>query len=122
MRRHGVGNNLRTAIADIEIGGATVLAGEHVSVISCLHGLDPREYDDPDRVDFTRRSASTPATFGYGPHRCPGNGLARMEMRIMIDEWLARIPSFDVDPDGTVAEASGGVNCVLQLPLRWPVA
>lgn len=122
MRRHGVANLMRTAVHDVEIGGVTVQAGDYITVTTCLHGLDPRKYPSPEKVDFERAMGHPPATFGYGPHRCPGNGLARMEMGVMVEKWLARIPEFEVDPEGEVVQASGGVNGVLRLPLRWPVA
>jgi cytochrome P450 len=89
-------------------------------LVSCLHGLDPREYDRPLEVDFDR-PAKPPATFGAGAHRCPGASLARMEMRIMVEEWLRRIPDFAVDPDEPIVQRSGGVNGILRLPLRWSV-
>jgi cytochrome P450 len=45
-----------------------------------------------------------------------------MEMRIMVEEWLRRIPDFAVDTDEPIVQRSGGVNGILQLPLRWSVA
>jgi cytochrome P450 len=119
MRRYGVANNMRTAIDDVELTGTTVRAGEHVMLVSCLHGLDAREYDRPLVVDF-ERAPKKPATFGAGAHRCPGASLARMEMRIMVELWLRHIPDFEVDPDQIVVERSGGVNGIMRLPLRWP--
>ena len=107
MRRHGVANVMRTAIADVEIGGTVVRAGQHVMAPSSLHGLDPREFDRPLEVDFARKAKFT-GTFGAGPHRCPGASLARMEMRIMVEEWLRRIPDFEVDPDRPIIQRSGG--------------
>lgn len=121
MRRHGVANLMRTAIEDVDIAGVTIGKGEHISVVTCLHGLDPREFDDPLTVDFERPAKWT-ATFGAGPHRCPGMNLARMEIRITVEEWLRRIPDFDIDPAHPIVQQTGGVNGVLQLPLRWPVA
>jgi len=121
MRRHGVANNMRTALHDMELDGTLVRAGDLIMVASALHGLDPREFDHPDEVDFSRAS-KTPATFGAGPHRCPGASLARLEMRILVEEWLSRIPDFWVDPDEPVIQRSGGVNGILRLPLRWPTA
>ena len=120
MRRHGVANNTRTAIEDVEIDGVTIRRGEHILVPTLLYGLDEREFDNPLEVDF-ERPAKWSATFGAGPHRCPGMNLARMEIRVMVEEWLARIPDFEIDPARKVVEQSGGVNGVLQLPLRWTI-
>lgn len=121
MRRHGVANNLRTASENIEIDGVTVREGEHILVATCLHGLDAREFDNPLEVDFDRPAKWT-ATFGTGPHRCPGANLARTEIGILVEEWLARMPDFEIDPDRPLVQRSGGVNGILQLPLRWPTA
>lgn len=118
MRRHGVANNTRTALRDVELDGVPIRQGEHILLAGALHGLDEREFDEPLTVDFARPAKWT-ATFGAGPHRCPGMNLARMEIRVMVEEWLARIPDFEVDPARPTIQQSGGVNGVLQLPLRW---
>ena len=119
MRRHGVANVMRTAIRDVEIDGTMIYAGQQVMVATSLHGLDPREFDRPDEVDFERKAKFT-GTFGAGPHRCPGASLARMEMRVMVEEWLRRIPDYEVDPSRPIVQRSGGVNGLMTLPLRWP--
>jgi cytochrome P450 len=119
-RRFGVAFVMRTAIADVDVAGVTIRKGEVVSVVTCLHGLDPREFDDPLTGDFNRPPDWT-ATFGAGPHRCPGMNLARMEMRMLVEEWLKRIPDFEIDPDRPLVQQTGGVNGILQLPLRWRV-
>ncbi|SCW59712.1 Cytochrome P450 [Sphingobium faniae] len=118
MRRHGVANVMRTAIDDVEVAGVTLRGGEHISVATCMHGLDERAFDNPLAVDFERPAQWT-ATFGAGPHRCPGMNLARMEIRILVEEWLRRIPDFEVDPGRPLVQQTGGVNGILQLPLRW---
>lgn len=121
MRRHGVANNVRTATQDVELDGVTIRAGEIVVIPSCLHGLDDRLFDRAGEVDFERAPSQT-ATFGWGPHRCAGANLARLEMRILMEEWLARIPDFEIDPARPIAQQTGTVNGVLQLPLRWDVS
>jgi cytochrome P450 len=118
MRRHGVSQLMRTALVDLELDGATIQAGELVMVPSSLHGLDPREFERPEEVDFTR-NGKPPATFGSGAHRCPGANLARMEMQIMVREWLRYIPDFEVDTSRPLIQRSGAVNGILELPLRW---
>jgi len=93
--------------------------GEQVMMPKVLHGLDPRRYADPLNVDL-RRPASRHAAFGDGPHRCPGAGLARMEMRVFLEEWLKRIPEFSIKPGRKPRTSSGQVNGILSLPLVWP--
>ena len=120
MRRHGVANNVRTATRDVELDGITIRQDEIVVIPNCLHGLDEQQFDHAADVDFDRAMGQT-ATFGWGPHRCAGANLARMEMRILLEEWLAAIPDFEIDPDQPMVQQTGTVNGMLQLPLRWTV-
>lgn len=61
-------------------------------------------------------------TFGSGVHQCPGRHLARMEAEIVLEEWLKRIPEFELqDPDG-IRFQGGIVGVVEALPLKWSVA
>lgn len=121
MRRHGVATNLRTATRDIELDGVTLRAGDFISTPTAVHGLDERRFPDPEDVDFERPARQT-LVFGAGPHRCPGMNLARLELRILIEEWLARIPDFELDPDIPMVQKTGGVNGVLKLGLKWDPA
>lgn len=120
LRRFGVPNTARVITHDFEYHGIPFKAGEQIMLPKVLHGLDPRRYADPLKVDF-RRPPSRHAAFGDGPHRCPGAGLARMEMRVFLEEWLARIPEFSIKPGDTPRTSSGQVNGILHLPLVWPV-
>jgi cytochrome P450 len=86
-----------------------------------LHGLDERRFADPMKVDFNRPRYSH-AAFGEGPHRCPGSFLARLEMKVFLEQWLERIPDFGIHPGEQVRTSSGPVNGVLYLPLVWPAA
>ena len=56
-----------------------------------------------------------------GPHRCPGSFLARQELRIFLEEWLARVPEFRIKPGAQPVTSSGMVNGVLSLPLTWDI-
>lgn len=119
MRRHGVSQLMRTAVVDTEVDGTPVRAGDLIMLPSSLYGLDEREFDNPLEVDFSR-PAKASTTFGAGAHRCPGASLARLEMKIMVEEWLRRIPDFEIDPSRPLVQTSGLVNGVLELPLCWP--
>ena len=121
MRLYGVANNVRTANEDVTLDGVTLRKGDIVVIPNALHGRDERQFDHAGEIDFSRPPGQT-ATFGWGPHRCVGANLARMEMRILLDEWLRRIPDFEIDPTAPMIQQSGTVNGFVQLPLRWPVA
>jgi cytochrome P450 len=55
--------------------------------------------------------------FGVGIHRCIGSNLARMELRVAIEEWLARIPRFDLVPDAFVEWNGGQVRGPRTVPI-----
>ena len=118
LRRFGIPNTARLISHDFEYQGLQFRAGEQVLLPKTLHGLDERRFPDPLRVDFLRDTRHH-AAFGDGPHRCPGSFLARLEMRVFLEEWLKRIPDFQVTPGATVRTSSGPVNGVMNLPLTW---
>jgi cytochrome P450 len=71
-------------------------------------------------VNFQRRTPIH-STFGNGAHRCPGSLLARTEIKIFLEEWLKRIPDFQIEP-GKECGVRAGVNATLfELPLVWEV-
>jgi cytochrome P450 len=58
--------------------------------------------------------------FGGGPHRCLGAHLARMELNLVIEEWLRRIPEFEMEPGFTPRIAwPANTHSLTKLPLRW---
>jgi cytochrome P450 len=69
-------------------------------------------------VDFKRRDKNH-LTFGVGIHRCLGSNFARMQLNILLEEWLTRIPEFAIAPGGHTIFQSGRANTVLELPLVW---
>ena len=83
-----------------------------------LHALDDALYSNPLEVDFNRNTAGY-CTFGHGVHRCPGAFLAKMEIRILIEEWLRRIPDFAIEPGASTPVMTGITSGIFNLPLRW---
>lgn len=120
FRRHGVASVARRVLADIPLQGVTIRAGDMIVLPTCLHGVDEALWDDPLRIDFERRRG-TNATFGNGVHTCPGAPLARSEIAIVIEEWLARIPQFAIAADDCGEGLTGAVNALSSLTLEWPL-
>ena len=118
LRRYGIPNTARVITHDFEYKGVSFRKDEQVLLSKTLHGLDERRYPEPLRVDL-RRDVRRHAAFGEGVHRCPGSFLARLEMRIFLEEWLPRVPEFQVAAGETVRTSSGPVNGMLYLPLTW---
>lgn len=122
IRRFGVAGPARQVAHDVVIDGVEMKAGDPVFLASALHGLDEQRWANPLEVDISRPSPATAfQTFGSGPHRCPGAALARNEIILFLEEWLKRIPDFELVPGSPIIAASGSVNGVLSLPLRWTV-
>lgn len=121
LRRHGVASVARRVLADIDQAGVTLRKGDMVVLPTCLHGLDEALWDDPLTVDFARPRRRTHATFGTGVHTCPGAPLARSEITIMLEEWLARIPVFALAEGEASVGLTGAVNALASLRLAWPV-
>jgi cytochrome P450 len=117
-RRFGIPQTARVIAQDFVYKDVPFRRGEQILLSKTLHGLDERRYPDPLKVDFARKRAPH-AAFGDGPHRCPGSFLARQELKIFLEEWLARIPDFRIKPGTTPVTSSGMVNGVLSLQLAW---
>ena len=119
IRRHGIANTARVIRDDFEYKGIHFRAGDRILPANLFVGIDDRLNPNPLEVDFAREKP-VHATFGNGPHACPGAILARRELRIFLQEWLSRIPEFRVRPGSKPVLATGMVNGVLQLDLVWP--
>jgi cytochrome P450 len=120
IRRHGLVASARVLTRDIDLHGAAMKADEQIILPNAFVGLDEDLFPDAWTVDIGRKGAGRHAAFGNGPHRCPGANLARLEIRLTIEEWLARIPDFALDPEGSPMFGSGIVGTVNALPLVWP--
>jgi cytochrome P450 len=117
-RRFPVVTGAREVRNDMEYRGVIMKRGEMIVAPTQLAGLDERENERPMEVDF-RRTRSIHATFGSGVHLCPGANLARAELRITLQEWLARIPEFSIAPGAKIGFSGGIVGVVNALPLSW---
>ena len=109
----------RYVAEDVEFAGCPMREGDKVLMNFPAANRDPSVFEHPDRVILDREK-NPHIAFGVGIHRCAGSNLARMEMRVSIEEWLKRIPDFKLaDPD-TVTWAGGQVRGPRQMPLVWP--
>jgi len=106
----------RVVAGDIDFEGCPMKAGEKVLMNFPAANRDPDAFDDADRVVLDR-ALNRHVAFGSGIHRCAGSNLARMELRIAIEEWLARIPEFHLADQGEVTWAGGQVRGPRILPV-----
>ena len=107
----------RTATKDVELRGRTIRAGDKVVMWYASGNRDESVFDDPMRFDITRKP-NDHVTFGKGgPHFCLGNQLARLEVKIMIEELLRR--GMTLDFDGQVEYVrSNFIHGVKRFPVR----
>ena len=118
LRAYSTITPTRKATRDVELGGVFIKEGDLVACPSMTVNRDPAEFADPDRIDLVREDNHHVA-FGYGPHRCLGSHLARREIVIGLEEFLARIGPFRIKT-GTVPVTHGGfVFGVEGLELEW---
>jgi cytochrome P450 len=109
----------RVVTEDIEFQGCPMHAGDKVLMNFPGANRDPEAFEDPDEV-ILDRAHNRHLAFGSGIHRCAGSNLARMELRVAIEEWLKRIPEFRIEPDADVTWAGGQVRGPRQLPVVFP--
>ncbi len=101
---------------DYEYGGCPMKENDRVIMNFPAANRDPEKFADPDRVILDRQH-NPHIAFGVGIHRCAGSNLARMEMRVSIEEWLRRIPDFHLEDAGAVTWAGGQVRGPRSLPV-----
>ena len=97
LRTQPILSSVRTAKMDFEWHGVTIKAGETVQCLNSAGNFDPTRFTDPQKFDPTRK-LNRHFTFVAGVHVCLGAPLARMELRILLEEWFKRIPEFRVKP------------------------
>ncbi|MEW2378540.1 cytochrome P450 [Micromonospora sp. NPDC047812] len=110
----------RVAIGDTEIGGQKIKTGEAVLVYLPTANFDPQWFEDPDSLDL-RRSNSGNVSFGHGLHRCLGQHVVKIQMEIVLETLLRRIPDMRlaVDLDQIRFAREAAVYGVYELPVTW---
>lgn len=88
----------RKALVDVELSGVTIPAGSNIIIYSGAANRDPEVFEDPQSIDLDRDNANKMLTFGFGPHLCLGQPLAKLEMRVMLEELIRRLPHIDLVP------------------------
>ena len=108
----------RIAAADTEIAGCPVHEGDRVLLSFPAANRDPEAFERADEVVIDRE-LNRHVAFGVGIHRCAGSNLARMEMRVSVEEWLKRIPEFRLVDGAEVTWAGGQVRGPRSVPVEF---
>ncbi len=108
----------RYVAQDTEYGGCPIPEGSKVLMNFPAGNRDPEVFHDPDQVILDREK-NPHIAFGVGIHRCAGSNLARMEMKVSIEEFLRRIPDFELENPDAVTWAGGQVRGPRQMGLVW---
>jgi len=110
----------RVTTAPMEFSGVEVPPDATVMPIIAAANRDPRAFTDPDVLDIRREGPNPHITFGYGPHFCLGNALARMESEIFFSTMAARFPDMELAVDPSELEWYG--NAMFRTVRRLPIA
>jgi cytochrome P450 len=92
MRLHAPVHGLfRTAMREVQLGGATIPAMAQICVMYASANYDEAAFPEPAKLDIARPNVGANLTFGAGIHKCVGIALARMEMKVAAQEIIRRL-------------------------------
>lgn len=121
MRLSGASQPERGVTHDFDYRGVPFRRGDRVVFITALYGMDDRVVANPLELDFDR-PMSQHWIFGAGTHRCLGSHLARLEIRLLLEEWTKTFPEIGIENNQTIEVEGGGLVWTPKaLPLVWPV-
>ncbi len=99
----------RIVAHDTEFQGCPMHGGDRVLMAFPAANRDPRQFENPDEVILDREN-NRHVAFGAGIHRCAGSNLARLELRVALQTWMARVPEFSLVDPASVTWAGGQVR------------
>ncbi|GAA4950939.1 cytochrome P450 [Nonomuraea thailandensis] len=110
----------RVALEDVELSGTVIPAGSGVLMLANAGDRDPEAFEDPERFDIDRDARSHLA-FGFGPHQCLGQSLARVELEIVFTTLFRRVPGLRlaVPAEELSFKDDSTVYGMNELPVTW---
>jgi cytochrome P450 len=118
LRRYTFTVPVRIVKREAELAGAKMMPGDLLKLFLPAADLDAREFPHPDKYELGREH-NVHIAFGVGPHRCLGSHLARVELQVLYEEMLARLPAFRLDPDNPPVFHGGHVLGIERMHLLW---
>jgi cytochrome P450 len=107
----------RVCQRDVVFHGVTIPKDARVALVTGAAGRDPREFQNPDRLDI-HRTPDRQLYFGYGHHVCIGKSLARLETQVALEEIAARFPNYEVDESGLTRTYQAHVRGFATVPMQ----
>ena len=113
-------NMTRTATRDVELEGALIREGQELLLLYPSANRDESVFENADVFDVTR-SPNPHIAFGFGAHFCLGNQLARLELRVMVERVLARLPDLHlaVDRSALPRRAANFISGIDEMPVAF---
>lgn len=118
LRAYSIVTPVRVVTQDMEFAGCPMKAGDRVMLPTFSANRDDAEFDAGTET-VLERAANRHLAFGAGPHRCLGSHLARLELRIALEEWHRRIPEYRITDPADLHQHVMGVAGFDRLPLTW---
>jgi cytochrome P450 family 142 subfamily A polypeptide 1 len=113
-------NMARTATRDVTLAGAPIKEGQELLLLYPSANRDEAVFADPETFDITR-SPNPHLAFGFGAHFCLGNQLARLELRVMVERLLARLPDLQLSVERTALprRAANFISGIEEMPVEF---
>lgn len=118
LRFYSPACNSRLVMSDIDIHGVSMKAGDMVLNANPIANRDPRTFADPDTF-IPDRSPNNHLGLGIGVHRCLGAHLITLEAKIVLEEFLSRVPEYQVDEDIGPSWAAGFIAGMSAVPVKF---
>ena len=118
LRRLPIVSSGREVVGEVVVDGVMLADGDIVIAPTELYALDPQVNECPFAIDMDR-AVKKQVTFGAGAHICPGQFLARQEIKILLEEWFARIPSFRLSSGQEIGHLGGVTAGTEPFWLEW---
>lgn len=118
LRYYSIASPARLVRDDVDYAGCPMQQGDRVVLATWPANRDPRQFADADTFVIDREG-NRHCAFGIGIHRCIGSNLARLEIRVAIEEWLRLIPEFTIPEGAVITQHVGGAAGLDTLPLVW---
>jgi cytochrome P450 family 142 subfamily A polypeptide 1 len=111
-------NMSRTVTREIELHGETLREGDQLILMYPSANRDDAVFEDPNRFDV-RRNPNPHLAFGFGPHFCMGASLARLELKVMFEELLRRLPDLRLVGDPSPRRSSNFISGPEAMPVAF---